>query len=123
MGLQSIQITPYFWCIELYSDIERKLSIGRRKIVGASGCVANKIRIVFILEKDEPMVQRPEGYEMTYRDSVLGKDPLEFGPHPRHRLPVPVSRRGRKYSKREFGYLMALGMSSTKVQNGRRMML
>jgi hypothetical protein len=114
---------PYFWCIELYSDVERKLSIGRRKIVGASGCVANEIRIVFILEKDEPMVQRPEGHEMTYRDSVLGKNTLELRPHPRHRLPVPISRRGCKYSKREFGYLKLPGMSSTAVEERRRMTL
>jgi len=107
MGLPSIRMMPYFWCIELYSDVERKLSIGRRKIVGASGCVANEIRIGFILERVSKAVQRPErdGNDPTYRDSVLGKNPLEFEPHPRHRLPVPVSRRGCKYSKREFGYL------------------
>ena len=51
------------------------------------------------------MAQRPEGHEMTYRDSVLGKNALKFEPHPRHRLPVPVSPRSCKYSKREFGYL------------------
>jgi hypothetical protein len=43
-------MTPYFWCIELYSDVERKLSIGGRKIVGASGCITNEIRNAFILE-------------------------------------------------------------------------
>jgi hypothetical protein len=51
------------------------------------------------------MAQRPEGYEMTYRDSVLGENALKFEPHSRHRLPVPVSPRSCKYSKREFGYL------------------
>ena len=54
-------MAPYLWCIELYPDIERKLSIGRRKIVGASGCVADEIRIIFILKKDEPMIQKLEG--------------------------------------------------------------
>jgi hypothetical protein len=43
----------YLWRIELYSSIERKLSICRRKIVGASGCVANEIRILLIFDEDE----------------------------------------------------------------------
>jgi len=51
---------------------------------------------------------------MTYRDSVLGKNPLEFGPHARHGLPIPISRRGRKDPKRKFGHLKARDMSSTK---------
>jgi len=42
---------------------------------------------------------------MTYRDSVLGKNPLEFEPHAGHGLPMSVSRGGRKDSKREFGHL------------------
>lgn len=50
ISLRFIRMMPYFWCIELYSDVERKLSIGGRKIVGASGCITNEIRIGFILE-------------------------------------------------------------------------
>lgn len=41
----------YLWRIELYSSIEGKLSICRRKVVGASGCVANEIRILLILDR------------------------------------------------------------------------
>ena len=41
----------YLWCIELYSNIERKLSIRRREIVGASGCVTNEIRFLLILDR------------------------------------------------------------------------
>lgn len=41
-------LSTYLWCVELYSSIERKLSICRRKIVGASGRVANEIRILLI---------------------------------------------------------------------------
>lgn len=51
---------------------------------------------------------------MTYRDSVLGKNPLKFGPHARHGLPIPISRRGRKDPKRKFGHLKARDTSSTK---------
>ena len=50
MSLRFMRTMPYFWCIELYSDVERKLSIGGRKIVGASGCITNEIRNAFISE-------------------------------------------------------------------------
>lgn len=44
---------PYFWGVKLNSNVERKLSIGRRKIVGASCCIANIIRCALILGQDE----------------------------------------------------------------------
>jgi hypothetical protein len=53
---------------------------------------------------------------MTYRDSVLGKNLLEFEPHAGHGLPMSVSRGRRKDSKREFGHLERKNMSSTNAQ-------
>jgi hypothetical protein len=47
------QTAPYFWGIELYSNIEREFSICRRKVVGTSGGVANEIRGALILGEDE----------------------------------------------------------------------
>jgi hypothetical protein len=69
MSFQSIRMIPYFWCIELYSDIERKFSIRRSEIVRTSCCVTNEIRILLILDEDEQKITSDRDQEtrnMTY---------------------------------------------------------
>jgi hypothetical protein len=59
---------------------------------------------------------------MTYRDSVLGKNPLEFEPHAGHGLPMSVSRGGRKDSKREFGHLERKHVKHKRSKDDGKMM-
>jgi hypothetical protein len=58
-----------------------------------------------------------EGFQMTYCDSLFGKDTLELEPHPWHGLPVPIFGCSCENSEWEVGHLDAPRGSAQHLQN------